>query len=180
MKNFAGVNDCDNEIEAELKIARLPVTKLPYKMTSEVPTKIVSLFRDFSFHREWYYWSIKGPTPIEMARELYADAEGKKNVRVAGHCGCPGPEDPWIEYYAIDEKRIYSLKDQNEFLTFAESKSETLQRIAKENLDGRYIFSDDREKIAHSIIVPLYHIDSQLGLCLFADMLRKYKLLEDK
>lgn len=179
MKNLAGVAGCDSDVEDELKIARLPATKLPLRLDGEVPTSIMSLFGKFKLYRAWYYWVVNGPVPIEMALELYADPEGKKNVRVTGHCGCPPPEEPWIQCYAADGKLILTRKDEIDYKHCATEGGPGTKKIGEEGLDGRYIFSDDPKRDAHSIIVPSYHIDSQLGLCLFADMLRKYDLIPE-
>jgi len=50
----------------------------------------------FKFERRWYCWTITGPVPLAAAREMYADPVGRRDVRVAGHRGCPPPEE-WVE-----------------------------------------------------------------------------------
>ena len=46
--------------------------------------------RSFIFKRAWYYWTVNGPVPMEIAKRMYENPIGKKDVRVAGHCGCTG------------------------------------------------------------------------------------------
>jgi hypothetical protein len=87
---------------------------------------------DFLFDRRWYYWSVKGKVPLEVAQEMYANPIGRKDVRVAGHCGCPEPK---IGEYGTDWD------------------------------NGRWV-------------VSCYHIDSQEGLNLFVETVKRHGLLE--
>jgi len=50
---------------------------------------------EFVFVRRWSYWSVTGYVPLDTAVKMYRDPIGKRDVRVAGHCGCPPPEE-WI------------------------------------------------------------------------------------
>lgn len=123
MKNLAGVHECDEDIRKELAEAgiRVVVTK---KVNTEVPYSVVGQLSYFTFRRAWYYWVVEGDVPLEVANEMYATEVGKKDVRVAGHCGCPPPAE-W----------------------------------------------------ATNGYVGSYHIDSQEGLKLFADTIKKHKLM---
>ena len=98
MKNLAGVPMCDVYIRAELEAAGIPIVEVPLDNT-EVPYRLIGQLGNFEFRRAWYYWIVSGRVPLEIAKELYANPIGKKDVRVTGHCGCPPPEDPWITYY---------------------------------------------------------------------------------
>ena len=65
----------------------------------------------FVFTRGWYYWRVSGFIPLPIAEILYEDPVGRKDVRVAGHCGCPPPRD-WtkiagqlvVDSYHIDSQ----------------------------------------------------------------------------
>lgn len=46
---------------------------------------------EFVFVRRWSYWSVTGYVPLDTAVKMYRDPIGKRDVRVAGHCGCPPP-----------------------------------------------------------------------------------------
>lgn len=50
----------------------------------------------FTFARLWYYWHVSGPVPLPVAIELYEHPVGRQDVRVAGHCGRPPPQE-WAE-----------------------------------------------------------------------------------
>jgi hypothetical protein len=97
--NLAGCIDCDAYIQLELDLAGVPVIIAP-KGNSEVPyTKHGELKigeHVFIFHRAWYYWIVVGRIHLDIAKKLYATELGQKSVRVAGHCGCPPPEQ-WVD-----------------------------------------------------------------------------------
>lgn len=150
--NMASVTDCDRWIEKELYKAKIPIrsgfenwflregTKSTnrvmivkdmedyihkYRSKSEVPYHIIGNIGDgkFIFKRAWYYWMISGNVPLKIAKKLYENPIGKRDVRVYGHCGCPPPKK-WTT--RINGKRC----------------------------------------------VTSYHIDSQLGLNLFAETVK--------
>jgi len=94
MINLAGNQDCDNYIRQELQEAGIEIVSIE-KAHTEVPYMLMGSLPDFEFRRAWYYWIVEGNTPIEIARKLYADPVGHKDVRVIGLFGCP-PPDEWL------------------------------------------------------------------------------------
>jgi len=89
-----------------------------------------------------------------------------KNVRVAGHCGCPPPQKPWLEYRDSEtgKKLVPTLDSQGrdykaQFESFKLDTSE-------------YIFVDDPSAVG-AAFVPSYHIDTQEGLNFFVASLRE-------
>jgi hypothetical protein len=112
LKNLAGFEFCDLYIETELKLAGVTINHAE-QTRSEVPYTIFgtlnALGTVFTFHRAWYYWVVHGNVPLKIAQELYADEEGKKNVRVMGDCGCPAPVNPIISTYHIDSLKGLKL-----------------------------------------------------------------------
>lgn len=121
MRNLAGKQDCDTFIENELRRARIPSERLGAHTRDEVPYLVIGRLGSIEFRRSWTYWVARGPVPIDIARQLYADPVGRTDIRVDGHCGCPAPEPPWTD-----------VIDGAEFVT-------------------------------------IYHIDSEIGLRIFAD-----------
>jgi hypothetical protein len=118
MINLAGVKDCDKTIREELLIAKIPIIEKIKDKHTEVPYSIIGVlggwyttfdpfetfeslktpeiytnFYRFIFTRAWYYWVVSGSVPLVVAKELYADEYGKKDIRVTGHCGCPPPDE---------------------------------------------------------------------------------------
>lgn len=113
MINLAGAKECDDQIKAELTEAKIPIVKVP-QSRSEVPFSIIGKIGPFKFERLWYYYEVVGQVPLKVAQELYADPVGRKEVRVAGHCGCPPPEE-WVNHencissYHIDSQNGLNL-----------------------------------------------------------------------
>jgi len=100
--NLAGRHECDIYIKTELQLAGINIIEENHQ--GEVPYHFSGKLNDFTFHRAWYYWIIQGNTPLDIAEQLYINPEGQKNVRVAGHCGRPAPEVPWVK--EIDDKKF--------------------------------------------------------------------------
>ena len=71
----------------------------------------------FTASKAWAYWVVTGPVPLEVARELFADALGRKVVRVGGYAGNIDPQAwlarrPWktaIDTYHIDTDEGFQL-----------------------------------------------------------------------
>lgn len=54
----------------------------------------------FVFTRAWYYWNVTGFVPLAIAEEMYANPNGAKDIRVAGHCACP-PPSAWLVHHKV-------------------------------------------------------------------------------
>jgi len=164
MINLAGVKDCDKHIYDELKIAKIELVHGPVSK-GEVPASITGKLGEFTFYRAWYYWVAKGPMPLAAALELYANPDAQKTVRVAGHCGCPPPEAPWITWRDNDGNEIIPMSQKAQMDDFI-----SRGHIKPEQMKGRRF--DERPESFNGFVED-YHIDSQLGLCLYADKIRE-------
>lgn len=164
MQNLAGNPRCDEVIRRELSVARIDIVTVP-KGNSEVPFTLTGKLGDFTFYRAWYYWVVKGPMPLKYALELYADPAGRHDVRVAGHCACPPPEAPWITWRDADGNEVLHMKEKAGIDDFIQK-----GYIKPEQMKGRRF--DEHPENFHGF-VDSYHIDSEVGLRLFADMIRK-------
>jgi len=164
MINLAGKKDCDTFIAEELKIAKIELVHIP-RSTKEVAASITGKLGEFTFHRAWYYWVAQGPMPLSAARELHAHPDAQKTVRVAGHCGCPPPEAPWITWRDHEGNEIVPMNQKAQIDKFIEK-----GHIKPEQMKGRR-FDEHPENFQG--FIESYHIDSQLGLCLFADKIRE-------
>lgn len=140
MRNLAGVDLCDNFICVELEKAGIDIYNIKEPTKSEVPYTLygslggkplsdeekdfmarhglmIEVIKDnssFIFTRAWYYWVVNGYVPLDIAVEMYENPNGKKDIRVAGHCACPHPAD-WkvkhkvcgmnvVDHYHIDSQ----------------------------------------------------------------------------
>ena len=117
MKNLAGDKNCDVLIRQELEKADLLVLSRGKPGHSEVPftlygveggkpfdektvnymerhgidNEFANQFFSFVFTRAWYYWVVSGFVPLDIAMKIYENANGRNDVRAAGHCGAPNP-----------------------------------------------------------------------------------------
>ncbi len=171
MINLAGNQNCDAVIREELMVCDIPLV-YGARSGNEVPASITGKLGEFTFYRAWYYWVASGPMPLSVATEMYeTNPDWRKTVRAAGHAGCPHPKD-WAKYYAEDGREILTRKDEADLIGFLDSESEQLKEIGRNALE-EYVFADDPAAVAHTSVITEFHIDSQLGLKLFADTVRK-------
>jgi hypothetical protein len=169
MKNLAGVPEADDDIRLELEKAIIPAVSVSLTR-SEVPYTLIGKLGEFEFRRAWYYWIATGNVPLEVAKELYADPIGKKDIRVSGHCGCPPPEDPWLKYVTEDGYELIRESEREQWYAVFKDKADSYLQ------EKKLRFSSDRAAEGKAS-VDCYHIDTMEGLRLFADTLRKYRLV---
>lgn len=146
--------DADKKVKEELLIANIPVLELGV-MDKEVKTKYIGILNGFVFQRAWYYWVVKGNMPLKFAKILYENYKDL-NIRVAGHCGNPAPEE-WACNKDFDKLcKPYIDKFSNNEISIEELKkiSEDLQTQGEQ-------------------VINMYHVDTQLGLCKLAEMIRE-------
>jgi hypothetical protein len=153
MINLAGRSDADVYIRKELTHCRIPV--IPYNGKGEVPATIQGKLGDFTFHRAWYYFIVEGPTPLEVARELYADPLGRDDVRVNGHGNGLNPDEWGTSYYAPDGRKIIPTTELTKF----EAVAKDCPTIKMDEIHKKFIFSDNKSNAKG--IVDSYHIDSK-------------------
>ena len=114
MKNYAGRDDIDKDLEAELTEAGIGIYRFPefYREKSgEVKTIVIGTLYGWTFKRAWYYWIAEGPgIPPVDAEELH-QTHGK-DVRVDGHCGCPSPTE-WYKGFAVPHYHIDTQEGLN-------------------------------------------------------------------
>lgn len=165
--NLAGSAECDEHIREELTRARISIVKGP-RLAGEVAATLQGKLGLINFHRAWTYWVAEGPVPIELARELYADPVGRTDIRSGGHCACPHPESYGAKYYDADGVRLYEDPDGRE-----ESVPERLKWI-----ENTWRCVVDKKAAAARIVVDVYHIDTEVGLRVFADAIRHMEVRE--
>lgn len=180
MQNLAVRNPTEEQIrlnseaiEKELREAKVNLCNEPVPH-GEPHSRISGWLGEFHFTRSWRYWVVTGKVPLVVAQELYSTELGKKDVRVAGHCGCPAPEDPWIEYYSDKGRPIHTLKEKAEMEKFVNQEDSSFRIVAQRFLRDND-FADDRANIPGvKMYVESYHIDSQEGLNYLVETLRKH------
>ena len=168
MRNLAGDANRNEEIERELARAGINIVR-GEKVHPDITIPISGELGSFKFQREWAYWVVTGLVPIAVARELYKDPVGVKNIRVVGHAGCPEP-DRYAVWFMPDGRLVVPLEKEEVYKAYA-NKGSLVGGISD------YVFSDDPESIGAEGAVTHYHIDTELGLRIFADTLKKHFLV---
>lgn len=166
MRNLAGNAECDQFIIQELEAANIPVVQLENRAKLEVPYGVVGQLGQFEFVRNWYYYSVHGPMPISVARKLYADPIGRKDIRVAGYSGNIPPDRWACGLYFINDYHIDSQEGLNLFadtirnpFPIDNSKPSLLQLIRNLEINDLGELGDyltDLWKGGHKLIVPTY------------------------
>jgi len=156
-KNLAGAAYADIVIEKELTGVGVEIVK-GERTRSEVPFSLTGKLGAFTLRRAHTYWMVDCMIPLEVAKEMYENEIGAKVVRVAGHCGCPPPEE-WALPCAEDLQK--SLEELG-------VKSATYGELAEILNSG---------KIDAPRFVQSYHIDSMPGLKLFVETARRHGLV---
>jgi hypothetical protein len=155
-KNLAGAAYADVIIEKELKEAGIEIVNED-RIQSEVPFTLTGKLGTFLFGRAWTYWVVSCMMPLDAANEMYENEVGKKFVRVAGHCGCPPPNE-WA---------LPCEKDLKKAMKELGLESATYGELAELQNNG---------KINAPRYVQTYHIDTMPGLKFFVETTRKYGL----
>jgi hypothetical protein len=174
MINLAGRVDCDQYIKKELERSRIEIVTVD-RLRGEVPSSLTGKLGELSFKRAWRYWVVNGPVPIDVAYVLYEDPVGRTDIRAGGDCTCRHP-DTCAEWYDTEGKLIYhdpegKLRAQVE--NHVASDQGFIREAAEKILsEGR--FSRDAKSEAARGVVKWYHIDSEVGLRLFADAMKNY------
>ncbi len=104
--NMAGKPDIDDALAAELEAAGIHAGRYPFLKDGkrEVDTSVRGDLHGWQFERAWYYWRCSGPG-IEVAAAERLHARHGKDVRVAGHCGCPSPTE-WYNGLAVGDYHV--------------------------------------------------------------------------
>jgi hypothetical protein len=169
----------DHEVETELLRCGIEVVHGD-RSKGEVPASITGRLGSFTFSRAWYYWVVSGNVPLEVAKELFADVVGATDIRVNRNCTCPAPEGYNIEWLSLDARKVASLEDKKKFAEWAAKEADSPFKVIGEDGLKIYEFSDDPASIGAKAYITSYHIDSELGLRIFADTIKKHGLNIEK
>lgn len=177
MQNLAGHKDSTRICREELLAAGIPTEALnePY---GEPQSWVGGTLNGFTFRRAWYYWIVEGPMPLDTANRLYADPIGARDVRAAGHCGCPLPGE-WAEYRdaaGVILEVDPDGKQQAEWEALIKRHPGIGEREAKER-PFRFVTSIASVPGAKGYVMS-YHVDSAEGLRLIADAIRSLAAAE--
>lgn len=123
---------------------------------------------EFTISFRNYYFVVGGKVPLNVAEELYENRIGRTDIRVAGHCGCPPPAK-WTTTHK-DGKEV--LVDDENLRTFREKHPDLYAELIV-----KYEIVSDEEWETLPKFIDCYHIDSELGLLIFLQILNKHNLI---
>jgi len=159
MINLAGVEDCDLTITQELNTSGIERVYIGERIGDEVKSQYIGKCNNFIFVRAWTYWIVSGYMPLQYAKEMYAKFKNL-NIRVAGHCGNPPPEE-WCRSKDYAEKRtLYLHKYWQKEISKEEFNTKCKELMQQEDQ-----------------FVTCYHIDMQEGLNKFIEIVKKYNII---
>tara|TARA_R110002096_G_scaffold395159_1_gene590526 strand:- start:6192 stop:6710 length:519 start_codon:yes stop_codon:yes gene_type:complete len=170
MKNLAGVETCDSDVVRELLEAKVNIVPHDRDHKYEVPASFHGELNGWKFYRGWYYWVVspikeKSGLPLSVAIDLHK-AHGE-DVRVAGHCGAPEPQG-WVSRYTPEGRTVVVDPTGKELESFNHF---TKLKFMDVNMDD-YVFVKTPDEVEHNAVVPMYHVDTQVGLNALAETLR--------
>jgi len=172
MKNLASHDESAENVERIsaivhkelIKAGITPVLNNP-KERGEVPSRYDGVYESFTFKRAWYYWMVGGYVPLAVAEEMFNDPNGKEDIRVCGHCGCPPPSEWTIKVDDSTGKIITADKD------YTTGEGWEANGLFKD-YTNRYI--PQSKAGTYKEYIPNYHIDTQEGLNFFIQTLKKH------
>ena len=147
----------DHRVKEELKMANIPVYSLPYYMDGEVKTKYFGILNGFTFYRAWNYWICDGDMPLDVVNKIYKKYK-ELNIRAGGHCGNEPPITQ--SYNPIYTKELEEYRDKVGLDKFIRTYKDVVH--------------DDKTQPR---FVDIYHIDTQLGLSILADTIRRENVI---
>lgn len=147
----------DDKVKEELRLANIPVFRLPYYMNTEVKTRYIGILNGFVFYRAWTYWVCNGDMPLDIANKIYEKYK-ELNIRAGGHCGNEPPITQ--SYNPIYEKEMEQYRDEV-----------GLEKFIKTCKD---VIHDDKSQPR---FIDVYHIDTQLGLNKLAETIRNNNVI---
>lgn len=112
------------------------------------------------------FWAVEGETPMDVAWRLWNDPLGRQHVRVAGHCGCPAPVDPWITWVTPIGKKVAPYEEKAGWERIVAEGT-----LSQEQMD-EHVFASYPSDVGGIATINTYHIDTEAGLRLFADAVR--------
>lgn len=159
MINLAGIKTCDEQILIEMREAGVERVNIGKRERAEVPSEYIGKCNNFIFSRAWCYWIVTGYMPLKYAQEMYKNFKDL-NIRVAGHCGNPPPEE-WCT------PRDYRNRKQPYLERYLR------KEITKAEFDAKC----NEFRMQGDQCITCYHMDTQEGLNKFVEIVKKYNII---
>lgn len=167
----------ENEVKQVLKSLGVKTYRDGLLAVVSTPSGEIEIERSHS-----YYWRVNGLVPLSKAIKLYADKVGRDKIRVAGHCGCPPPEAPYVTWIAPDGKHVISMQNKIDSEGYVNRGREAFDKgeepslmaeIGAKILKENYFSDNPAMDYNAKGYVNAYHIDSDEALRIFVDELKR-------
>jgi hypothetical protein len=113
------------------------------------------------------YSYVDGPVPLATAREIYRHPVGRTDVRAGGHA-CAEPPDKHVTWL-LDGDRVVADPDGAKAAEWAAA----VERFSSLATGSAPVFTPDPSAIGAEPFVVSYHVDTELGLYVLLDHLRR-------
>lgn len=176
MKNLAGDPHATEIVINELTRCGINIAKLD-GYSGEVPSTVWGRLGSFTFRRAWYYYVVEGRVPLSIAKKLYETPIGKQDIRARGDGGCTDPEKicDWYDYLGNKLTTTSNIEEVKKWHDKLEETDPSKKTFADFLSNTRPI--EDVPPDVRKGFVDLYHIDSELGLYIFTETIKKARLV---
>lgn len=165
-KNLAG-QDGNKTIREELTRCRIRIIESENQIQGEVETNLYGKLLGFTFKRLWCYYLVDCLLPIEIARELYKNPVATTDIRATGNA-CAKHPDNYVTYFNKEGKKLQNISSLHEW-----DKVINISEAMKKRVHNEFEFVKNPEE--GEGFIEGYHIDSELGLYVFAQKIKKYR-----
>jgi hypothetical protein len=172
MLRFPRGTACDEAVRLELQAAGIdPVCGEP--AVGEVVSSVTGQLGGFTFRRCLCHWVADGLVPLEVALAMHADPVGRKGLRVGGHGARPAPGQFATVWLDGEGNLNLPLGDKEETAEALAVHYPAAHRRVERG--ARVEFVSDPARRGRGF-VDGYHIDTDDGLLLFAETMRRHGL----
>lgn len=171
MQNLAGVASADDYIHRELTRCGIKIVS-DVQSGHEVNARLTGRIGAVTLTRAWAYWVATGPVPLDVAQRLYATPVGATDIRAGGHCGCVAPETQATHFDADGRRLVHDPEGKEERGVRELVAKYPGWPVLSPAALARMRFVPDAAAAASRSVVETFHIDSGLGLYLFAEAVR--------
>ncbi len=173
MRRFTSGPECDEAVRHELQAAGIKPVGGP-RAAGEVVSSVTGRLGGVTLRRAWGHWVAEGLVPLEVALAMHADPAGRRGLRVGGHSAGPAPGQfatVWLDGEGTINLPLGDKEETGAALA-------VLYPAAHRRIErgARVEFVADPARRGRGF-VDGYHIDTDDGLLLFADTLRRHGLV---
>jgi hypothetical protein len=169
MQRFMSNPESDEAVRHELQVAGIECSR-GERAAGEVISSVTGQLGGFTFRRAYCHWVAEGLVPLEVALAMHADPAARRGLRVGGHHARPAPGQFATVWLDGDGNLNLPLGDKEETGAALAVLYPTAHRRVERG--ARVEFVSEPARCGRGF-VDGYHIDTDDGLLLFADTMRR-------